>query len=230
LITNEREIRIALEATLACTLAFYGLWGCALLVVFLMLPWGALFNVAAYLVQPIVDWRANKARVRWYKGVDQLVRELEALFPEPWEPSRPATPPMLTGIDLPLELSADTKPAAPFAPTGAGGCPHVEVYGAAHDLSAPLAIPPAIRSHLLSFPQGVLSDMELEVETVTLDGDTAEAIAKFQSSSVSGLVIRRRYVLRHADGRWKVESRDPANGSDPSLQVPAPTKAASVRR
>ena len=64
MITNEAEIRIALQAVLVSVLALYGFWGCALLVFIILLPWKPIFAVGGYLAQPVVDWRMQKARDR----------------------------------------------------------------------------------------------------------------------------------------------------------------------
>ncbi len=199
MITNEREIRIALQAMLACALAFYGLWGCALVVVLLMLPWRPLLAVGLYLVQPIVDWRVRKACVRHEKGIAQLEGELGVL-PEPRGSVRPDAEANLTTLAPPLELPAAPRSLESLRANGAAGTTLKEIPGTARDLSAALAIPPAIRTHLQALPQGVFSNMVLEVEAVTFHEEMAEATVKFHSSSVSGLVIRRRYLLRKCDG------------------------------
>ncbi len=233
MITSERDLRIALEATLACTLAFYGLWGCAFLVVLLMLPWRPLLAVGAYLVQPIVEWRVNKARARRDKGVRRLVREVEALLTESREPLPAARPRLLAKIDSPLGLPAAQGLVESVNPNLSAE-PKAEVLqagvrGATQDLDAPPLISPAIRKHLQALPHGVFSDMDVEVEGVSFQGDTAEAAVKLQSLSVAGLVIRRRYTLRHADGCWQVEWLKPSNTSSRPAPAAAPTRTASAR-
>lgn len=216
MITNEQEIRIALEAMLACTLASYGLWGCALVVVLLMLPWRPLLAVGTYLVQPIVDWRIRKARARREKGMAQFVRELHALLPEPGESRVAAVQGAFVRVGMPREL-----PAAPAI---------VEAFGAtACDARAAWAISSALQVYFQSHPQGSLSGMDLNVEAIELHGDTAEALVKFQSANVSALVIRRRYFLRQSNGQWQVRSRELASGVDHPPQPPAASPAASLR-
>jgi hypothetical protein len=83
----------------------------------------------------------------------------------------------------------------------------------ARDLAATLAIPPAIESHVRNLPQGAFSNMDLEVERVEFHGEAAEAYVRFHSPNVNELVIRQRYVLRKSGEQWRVESRQPANGS-----------------
>ena len=69
MITNEAEIRIALQAVLVTVLALSGYWGCAVVVMFILLPWKPIFAVGCYLAQPLVDWRIQKARDRHEKGI-----------------------------------------------------------------------------------------------------------------------------------------------------------------
>ena len=229
MITNEREIRIALQAMLACALAFYGLWGCASVVVLLMLPWRPLLAAGLYLVQPIVDWRVRKTRVRHEKGIAQLEGELEVMLPEPRGSLRPAAEANLTKPDPPLELPAAPRGLEPLRVNAAARTSLKEIPETACDLSAALAIPPAIRTHLQALPQGVFSNMVLEVEAVTFHEEIAEATVRFHSSSVSGLVIRRRYLLRKRNGQWQVESRQPANGTNHAADAPKPSEPPSLQ-
>ena len=39
MITNESEIRVALQAMLMCALAFWGFWSCAVVLFILLVPW-----------------------------------------------------------------------------------------------------------------------------------------------------------------------------------------------
>ena len=45
MIKNEAEIRIALQAVLVSVLALTGYWGCAVMVLLLLLPWKPIFAV-----------------------------------------------------------------------------------------------------------------------------------------------------------------------------------------
>ena len=83
MITNEAEIRIALQAVIASVLALYGFWGCALIVFIILLPWKPLLAAGGYLVQPIVDWRSQKARDRHEKGIAQIEEQLDAFLQAP---------------------------------------------------------------------------------------------------------------------------------------------------
>lgn len=226
MITNESEIRIAAQAVLASVLVLYGFWGCALVVVLILLPWKPILAVGSYLAQPLVDWRIRKARERHGKGIAQIEQELDALLrtskapasvaaPSPagpsGEPARPAHPPL-------------PRSPEPFKAKGPAGAAFHELPATAQSLSATMAIPPVIKEHVRSLPQGVFSNMDLEVEEVRFHGDSAEAYVRFQSPSVTELVLRQRYLLRQSGGRWQVESRRPANGSckAPPQRLPAP--------
>jgi hypothetical protein len=153
----------------------------------------------------------------------QIEQELDAFLKEPR--SKP-TPPVV----MPKAKVA-AKPAQPKAP------PPLEAFKpdpvdepflqeltlTAQNLSATLAIPPAIKDHVRNLPQGVFNNMDLEVEEVKFHGDTAEAYVKFQSPNVKELVIHQRYILRKSGVQWQVESRQPANGSRDLPPYPIPT-------
>ena len=225
MITNEAEIRIALQAVLISVLALYGLWGCALVVFIILLPWKPILAVAEYLVQPVVEWRIQKDRGGPEKRVRQVERELGALLhtaegtpsrraPEQQDSSSSETSPIFR--TPPLGILRPNAPNRACSDTG----------GTAQDLSTPLAIPTAIKDHVRNLPQGVFSNMDLAVEEVKFHGDTAEAYVRFQSPNVKELVIRQRYVLQKAGEHWQVESRQPANGAGkPPFRPPVPGRS-----
>ena len=105
MITNEAEIRIALQAVLISVLALYGCWGCAMVVFLILLPWKPIFAVGAYLAQPVVDWRAQKARERHEKGIAQIEKELDALLRAPKDTSGACQQVAATKMAAPLKLS-----------------------------------------------------------------------------------------------------------------------------
>jgi hypothetical protein len=247
MITNETEIRVALQALLVGVLALYGFWGCALVVVFILLPWKPLLSVGVYLAQPLVDWRFRKAQERQQKGREQIARELDAVLepgrgkvlappPEPKvkELVRPPVPHFPPALEMPEAVPVPAPTARETASkererTSAVAGPRaaLEAFRAdsgpvptpksltvsGQNLSATLAIPPVIQDHVRNLPQGVFSNMDLEVEQVKFQGDKAEAYVKFQSPSVRELVIHQRYVLRKSGNDWQVESRQPSNGT-----------------
>jgi len=215
MITNEAEIRIAVQAVLASVLVLYGFWGCAVVVVLILLPWKPIFAVGSYLAQPLVDWRIKKAQKRHEKGIAQIEQELDALLQAPKAPA--STPPIVPGARAtePSKLPHPPLPRSPepFKVKSPTTPAFQDVAGSAQNLSESLAIPPVIKDHVRNLPQGVFSNMDLEVEEVRFHGDSAEAYVRFQSPNVTELVIRQRYVLRKSGGQWQVESRQPANGS-----------------
>lgn len=214
MITNETEIRIALQAVLVSVLALNGYWGCAVVVLFILLPWRPIFAVVGYLAQPVVEWRIQKARNRQGKGLAQIEQELDALI----SGSKVAPPPSATssamksaGPKMPFK-SPPVQPKEPFKPVLACGPGLQPLSATAQNLSATLAIVPVIKEHVGTLPQGVFHNMDLEIEQVKFHGETADAYVRFQSPNVTELVIRQRYALRKSGNQWFVESRQPANG------------------
>lgn len=215
MITNETEIRIALQAILVSVLALYGFWGCAFVVVIILLPWKPILAVGGYLVQPVVDWRVQKARERHEQGLAHIERELDAFLRLPKEAPKasPAVPAAKMAAPAKAPHFPAPRPPEPFQPNPPAQPVLQNMPAAAQGLAATLAIPPVIRDHVRNLPQGVFSNMSLEVEEVKFHGETAEAYVRFQSPNVSELVIRQRYVLRKRGEQWQVESRQPANGA-----------------
>lgn len=214
MITNETEIRIALQAILVSVLALYGFWGCAFVVLVILLPWKPLLAAGVYLAQPVVDWRMQKARERHEKGIAHIERELDAFLRTPRGAPRTSAPVPAAQTVAPPKPSLNPlpRPLESFKPKLAAGPAFRDITETARNLSATLAIPPAIKDHVRNLPQGVFSNMDLEVEEVKFHGDSAEAYVRFQSPTVTELVIRQRYVLRKSRDHWQVESRQPANG------------------
>src|SRR5208282_5534635 len=105
MITNEAEIRIALQAVLVSVLALSGCWGCAFVVLVILLPWKPILAVGGYLAQPLVDWRVQKARDRHEKGIAQIEQELDTLLRSPRGTPSTAAP------------AAAAKTAAPAKPS-----------------------------------------------------------------------------------------------------------------
>jgi hypothetical protein len=231
MITNEAEIRIALQAVLVSVLALSGYWGCALVVLFILLPWKPIFAVGGYLAQPLVDWRIQKARDRHEKGIAQIEQELDTLLRAPRQALTPSV------------AAAAAKPAAPakpgnsplppplesFKPKLAAGPSFQNMTQTTQNLSAHSAIRPVIKDHVRNLPQGAFNNMDLEVEDVKFHGDSAEAYVRFQSPNVTELVIRQRYFLRKSADHWQVESRQPANGAGKVLPQAPPTGRAPMR-
>jgi hypothetical protein len=181
-------------------------------VLVILLPWKPIFAVGSYLAQPVVDWRIQKARERHEKGIAQIEQELDAFLRAPrGAPSGSTTAAKTAAPAKPLHPPSP-RPLESFKLNLAAGPALKDMPGTAQNLSATLAIPPVIKNHVRTLPQGVFNNMDLEVEEVKFHGDTAEAYVKFQSPNVTELVIRQRYVLRKSGDQWQVESRQPANG------------------
>lgn len=231
MITNEAEIRIALQAVIVSVLALYGFWGCALVVIVILLPWKPLLAVGGYLVQPVVDWRIQKARNHHEEGIAQIEEELDAFLRAPrGTPSAPPHFPVAKPTPSPKSSHSPTpRPLESYKPNLAAQPILQDMAVSAQNLSATLAIPPAIKDHVRNLPQGVFSNMDLEVEEVKFHDDTAEAYVRFQSPNVTELVIRQRYVLRKSGDQWQVESRQPANGAGKAPPQSTPMGRPSMR-
>jgi hypothetical protein len=231
MITNEAEIRVALQAILVSVLALYGFWGCAFVVLVVLLPWKPFLTVGGYLAQPVVDWRIRKSRERHEKGIAQIEQELDAFLAMPrggCVRAAAAPSPKAEALARPSRPGA-SQPLEPFRPTTGHESTSQELTLTAQNLSATLAIPPAIKEHVRNLPQGAFSNMDLEVEQVKFQGDTAEAYVKFQSPNVRELAIRQRYVLRKSRGHWEVESRQPANGGSKISSYSIPSVRPPIR-
>lgn len=194
MITNEAELRVALQTALASVLALEGYWGCALIVIVILLPWKPILAVMEYLAQPIVDWRIQKARDRCGKGTAQIERELDDLLRLP--------------RTLPVDCSHSPWGRPRIFSKHVLALPGPATAGTVKDRSATLAVRPAISHHVHNTPQGLFANMQLEVEDVKFQGDRAEAYVKFQSLNVTELIFRQRYVLRKSGDQWKVETRE----------------------
>jgi hypothetical protein len=231
MITNESEIRIALQAVLVSVLALYGFWGCAFVVLIILLPWKPILAVGGYLAQPLVDWRAKKARDRHEKGIAQIEQELDAFLRAPKGTASASGSAATAKTTAPLKPSypPSSRPLESFKPHHPAQPAFQNIAATAQNLGATLAIPPVIKEHVRSLPQGVFHNMDLEVEEVQFHGETAEAYVRFQSPSVTELVIRQRYVLRKSGDHWQVESRQPANGGSKTPPRPLPAAGAPMR-
>jgi hypothetical protein len=178
-----------------------------------------------------VDWRVQKARDRHGKSIAQIEQELDGLLRAPQgKPKHAAQPfparlePMAKAPPRPLP-----RPVEPFQPVLPAKPAFRDLPGTVQDLSATLAIPPAIKDHVRNLPQGVFSNMDLEVEEVKFEGDTAEAYVRFQSPNVTELVIRQRYFLRKSGEKWQVQSRQPVNGGGNPLAHSLPGERPALR-
>ena len=148
MITNEAEIRIALQAVLVSVLALYGFWGCAFMVFIILLPWKPILAVGGYLAQPVVDWRIQKARARHEKGIAQIEQELDAILRPPKQAPNVSRPAAFVKPAAPAKTSYPSlpRPLESFKPKLAAGPAFRNMTETAQDLAATLAIPPAIKT------------------------------------------------------------------------------------
>jgi hypothetical protein len=234
MITNESEIRVAVQAMLVCALALWGFWSCAAVLLILLVPWRPFFAVSVYLAKPIVDWRQRKARAHREKGVAQIEKQLDTFLSTSRDGGQ--IPPRAT-VPKTKVVRKSPKPEPPrplqASQSDIPGTPAFQdLTLSAQNLLATLAIPSEIADHVRNLPQGAFSNMGMEVEQVKFREDTAEADVKFQSPDVKESSIRQRYILRKSGGQWKVETRRPANGgsnlSPQSLPAAKDTKKARV--
>lgn len=214
MISNESELRVALQAVLATVLALNGYWGVALLMVLLLLPWRPIFAVGSYLAQPVVDWRVTKARDRDGKGGAQVDGELDFLLRSQGEAPSPArlTIPTLAAHSMDRLSFPQLRLMESPGPSSARPLAVREEVPMKADPDTALAIRVAIMDHARGLPWGRSTDMNLELESISLCGEKAEVHVRFQSPNVSALVIRQRYEVRKLGERWRVERRQ-AHGS-----------------
>jgi hypothetical protein len=82
----------------------------------------------------------------------------------------------------------------------------------------------AINQHLAENRHLKSGSFETKVESVTFQGDTADAVVRFESRQSSSLFVEVHYGLRLEDGRWQVVSSAPMSGqggpSDDSHNAP----------
>lgn len=84
------------------------------------------------------------------------------------------------------------------------------------------AVERAIQEHL-SRNAGLLShNFTTQVERVTFNGDSADAVVKFQSTQQASLFVEVGYRLRLEDGRWEVVSSTPMSGQGGDSHMAAP--------
>ena len=213
MITNESEIRIALQAVIVSVLVLYGFWGCALVVLVILLPWKPLFAVGSTWPNPSSIGVSERRESVTKRGSRRSSRNWMTFLRVPKNVPRTTSPvPVARQHPRQGPPITDAQPLKAFHAIRSSGPIPQEMAASAQDLAASLAIPPAIESHVRNLP-GAFSNMDLEIERVEFHGDSAEAYVRFHSPNVRELLIRQRYVLRKSGEKWEVESRQPANGS-----------------
>ncbi|HUI44083.1 MAG TPA: hypothetical protein VL523_19125 [Terriglobia bacterium] len=74
------------------------------------------------------------------------------------------------------------------------------------------AVEQAIKDHLNQNTHLLASSFDTRVETVNINGDTADALVKFQSKQSASIFVEVRYGLHFEKGRWEVMSSAPMSG------------------
>ena len=74
------------------------------------------------------------------------------------------------------------------------------------------AVQQAIREHLSQNSHLIASNFDTEVESVSFNGDKADALVKFKSKQSAAIFVEVRYGLHFEKGRWEVVSSAPMSG------------------
>ena len=100
------------------------------------------------------------------------------------------------------------------------------------------AVERGIQEHLSRNTQLLSRNFTTRVEKVSFNGDSADAVVKFQSTQQASLFVEVGYHLRLENGRWEVVSSTPMSGQgggphmaspDGSPPSPAGTEPAAPR-
>ncbi|HTV55838.1 MAG TPA: hypothetical protein VMI06_13120, partial [Terriglobia bacterium] len=70
--------------------------------------------------------------------------------------------------------------------------------------NANMAVEDAIQKHLHENAHLMLNSFTTQFEDVTVKGDTANALVKYQSKDLPRLAVHVRYVLKREQGQWQV--------------------------
>jgi hypothetical protein len=81
-----------------------------------------------------------------------------------------------------------------------------------------LAVEAAIQKHLHANAHLMLNSFTTRFENVTVTGDTANAVVKYQSKDLPRLAVHVRYTLKLDHGQWQVmaSSTDAFDRSNPA--------------
>ena len=74
------------------------------------------------------------------------------------------------------------------------------------------AVEAAVQSHLKQNSHLMLNSFSTHFEKINVNGDTAEALVKYQSKNVPNLAVRVSYGLKKINGQWQVISSSSAGG------------------
>jgi len=84
------------------------------------------------------------------------------------------------------------------------------------------AVERGIQEHLSRNTQLLSRNFTTQVERVTFNGDTADAVVKFKSTQQASLFVEVGYRLRLESGRWQVVSSTPMSGQGGDSHAAAP--------
>jgi hypothetical protein len=74
------------------------------------------------------------------------------------------------------------------------------------------AVEQSIQEHLSHNTELLSHNFATQVERVSFNGDSADAVVKFQSTQQASLFVEVGYHLRLENGRWEVVSSTPMSG------------------
>lgn len=74
------------------------------------------------------------------------------------------------------------------------------------------AVQEAVQKHLERNAHLMLNSFTTQFEKVTIHGDTADALVKYQSKNLPKLAVHVRYGLKKMNGTWQVISSSSAGG------------------
>jgi hypothetical protein len=87
------------------------------------------------------------------------------------------------------------------------------------------AVERGIQQHLSRNTQLLSRNFTTQVEKVTFNGDTADAVVKFQSRQQASLFVEVGYHLRLENGRWEVVSSTPMSGQGGDSHMGTPNNS-----
>jgi len=89
------------------------------------------------------------------------------------------------------------------------------------------AVERGIQEHLSRNTQLLSRNFTTRVEKVSFNGDSADAVVKFQSTQQASLFVEVGYHLRLENGRWEVVSSTPLSGQGGDSHMASPKGSSS---
>jgi hypothetical protein len=87
------------------------------------------------------------------------------------------------------------------------------------------AVEQAVQDHLKRNTHLVAGSYSTKIERIAFNGDTADALVRFESKQSANLFVEVDYGLRLEDGRWEVISSTPVGGLGGDSHRPRDTPA-----